>query len=91
MLNFLIGGYAFLLFLIALIARLVYAGKGGRLVAYRILMTVEYLLQFLLIVCMVFSLIEVFMIKIFILTLLILAGLVFSAMNTYSKKIRCIE
>ena len=41
----LVGGYAFVLFLIALIARLVFAKEGKRLLAYRILMGVEYALQ----------------------------------------------
>jgi len=85
--NSLIGIYAFLLFFFALLARLVYAGNGGRLVAYRIFMTVEYLLQLLLIGLLIYSLMSVFVLKVFVLTLLISAGLIFSAMNTYSPKI----
>ncbi|MBQ8821347.1 MAG: hypothetical protein IJZ82_01775 [Lachnospiraceae bacterium] len=40
-----VGGYALLLFVIALIARLIFKAEGKRLTAYRILMGVEYVLQ----------------------------------------------
>ena len=41
----------------------------------------------LLIGLLIYSLMGVFVLKVFVLTLLISAGLIFSAMNTYSKKI----
>lgn len=80
--------YALLLFLFALIARLVYAPQGGRLVAYRILMSIEYILQLLLIAFFIFILTSAFMVKILIYTILASAGLIYSAYNTYSKRIK---
>lgn len=80
--------YALLLFVFSLVARLVFADSKGRLLAYRILMGIEYGLQSILafgaLTRMSFSRVGV----IFggIASVLILA-IVYSATNTYSEKI----
>lgn len=83
----LVGGYAFLLFIVALIARLIYAGKGKRLIAYRILMGVEYLLQVGLILFFGDILVGSFNVVTLVIMLLILIEIVYGAVNTYTKRI----
>lgn len=82
-----VGGYAFLLFLFALIARLVYAKEGKRLLAYRILMGFEYVLQagIFLFFCILLS--EGFNPGLLVIMLLVLAELVYGVLNTFTKRI----
>ncbi len=84
---FLVGGYAFVLFLIALIARLIYAKEGKKLLAYRILMGVEYLLQTGLFLFFIDSLMREFNVIILIMMLLVLAEIVYGVINTYTGRI----
>lgn len=84
---FMVGGYAGLLFVFAVMARLIFAKEGGRLLAYRILMGVEYVLQAGIVVFLVSMLLEGFDIVFLLMTLMVLAGLIYSARNTYTKRI----
>lgn len=85
---FMVGGYAGLLFVFAVMARIIYAGEGGRLLAYRILMGVEYVLQAGIVVFLVNMMLEDFDFVFLILTIMIAAGLIYSGINTYTKRIR---
>lgn len=82
-----VGGYAGLLFVFAAMARLIYAKEGKRLLAYRILMSVEYVLQAGIIVFLVNLLLGGFDIVFLLMILMIAAGLIYSARNTYTKRI----
>jgi len=82
-----VGGYAGLLLVFAVLARLVFAKEGGRLLAYRILMSVEYVLQAGILVFLIGLLLDGFDIVFLILTLMIAAGLIYSGINTYTKRI----
>ena len=84
---FMVGGYAGLLFIFAVLARLVFAKTGGRLLAYRILMGIEYVLQAGIVVFLISILSEGFDIMFLILALMITAGLIYSGINTYTKRI----
>lgn len=83
----LVGGYAFVLFLIALIARLVFAKEGKRLLAYRILMGVEYALQAGIIIFFVDILSGEFNVGPLVIMLVVLAEIVYGCVNTFSKRI----
>ncbi|MBQ3512326.1 MAG: hypothetical protein IJA32_00805 [Lachnospiraceae bacterium] len=80
-------GYAALLFLVALIARLVYKNSGGRLLAYRIMMGIEYALQALMEVILILSVIELPTVSNVLATILLGADIIFSARNTYTARI----
>ncbi|MBQ7919684.1 MAG: hypothetical protein IJ324_07080 [Lachnospiraceae bacterium] len=82
-----VAGYALLLFVFALIARLVFAREGKRLLAYRILMGIDYVLQVGLVLFLGEMLLGEFNVGPLVLMLLVLAGLVYSARNTYTKRI----
>ena len=82
-----VGGYAGLLFVFAAMARLIFAKEGGRLRAYRILMGVEYVLQAGIIVFLGNLLLSGFDIVFLLMILMIGAGLIYSAVNTYTKRI----
>ncbi len=84
---FMVGGYAGLLFVFAVMARIIFAKEGGRLLAYRILMGVEYVLQAGIVVFLISMLLEGFDFVFLLMTLMILAGLIYSARNTYTKRI----
>lgn len=87
---FFVGGYAVLLIILAVIARVIFAPKGGRLLAYRILMGIEYVLQaFLVWLCVAFALDETLLFMFFYLRIGIgvAAALIYSVINTYSKRI----
>ncbi len=95
-----LGLYAFLLFLFALIARLVYRPEGGRLIAYRILMTIEYLFQGGIAYVLGGTTIDIISeghltqnditscIVMIILTLTTIGLILYSAVNTYSSRIK---
>jgi len=83
---FIIGGYALLVFLFALIAWMILRQNSKRLMMYRLLMGVEYLLQAGVLYVMIDMLIDKFDIITLFLTILVLAGLLYSAINTYSKR-----
>lgn len=86
----LMGGYAFLLILFAVVARAVFAPRGGRLLIYRILMGIEYVLQAGIVFFLITILLEetgLSFIIVLAITAAVVAGLVYSAVNTYSKKI----
>ena len=95
-----LGLYAFLLFLFALIAKLVYRPEGGRLMAYRILMTIEYLFQGGIAYFLGGTTIDIiseghltqnditYCIVMIILTLTTIGLILYSAVNTYSSKIK---
>lgn len=82
-----VGGYAAVLFLTAFAAWLVYRNNPQKVKAYRILMTMDYLLQVGVIYVMVDMLREEFSIGILFLTVLVVAALIYSAAYTYSKRI----
>ncbi len=84
---FMVGGYAGLLFIFAVLARIVFAKTGGRLLAYRILMGIEYVLQAGIVVFLISILLDGFDIVFLILTLMVTAGLIYSGINTYTKRI----
>lgn len=81
---------AALLFLPLLIARLVYKNTGGRLLAYRIIMGVEYfflsLFVLLLLGMMIGNVLSVVVLLPF--SLIIIAIIVTNMMNTYSDRIK---
>ncbi len=83
----LVGGYAILLFVVALIARLVFAKEGKRLVVYRILMGLEYILQLGILIFFVDMLSGGFQLGALLLMLLVLAELVYGCVNTFTKRI----
>ncbi len=84
---FIVGGYSLLLFLIALMAWLVYCKNPGKLLAYRLLMSIHYLLQAGVIYVLVDMLVDQFSLITLILTVLVVVALVYSAFNTYTKRI----
>lgn len=84
---FLVGGYAFVLFLIALIARLIFGKEGKRLLAYRILMGFEYALQAGIILFFADVLSGEFNVVPLVIMLLVLAEIVYGVINTYTKRI----
>lgn len=86
----LMGGYAFLLILFAVVARAVFAPRGGRLLIYRILMGIEYVLQAGIVFFLITILLEetgFSFIIVLAITASVASGLVYSAVNTYSKRI----
>lgn len=86
----LMGGYAFLLILFAVVARVVFAPRGGRLLSYRILMGIEYVLQAGVVFFLITILLEetgLSFIIVLAITAAVVAGLVYSAVNTYSNRI----
>lgn len=85
-----VGGCAALLFLTALAAWLIYRNNSKKIRTYRVVMTINYLLQAGVIYVMVDMLADQFSIGVLLLTLLVAAGLVYSAIYTYSKRI-CIN
>ena len=78
-------GYAALLFLVALIARLVYKNSGGRLLAYRIIMGIEYALQSIIEVLFIISVVQGPNISNVLISLLLGANIIYSARNTYTQ------
>jgi len=82
-----VGGCAALLFLTAFAAWLVYRNNPQKIKAYRVIMSVNYLLQAVVIYVMVDMLLDEFSIGVLFLTLLVAAGLFYSALYTYSKRI----
>ena len=84
---FIVGGYSLLLFLIALMAWLVYHKNPEKLRAYRVLMSIHYLLQAGVVFVLIDMLIDQFGIIILLLAVLVVAALVYSAFNTYTKRI----
>ena len=83
----LLGGYVAALFAFALIPKLLIEKNKGRLVAYRVLMTIEYLLQaqiVLFCVGMMREEISVFWIAV---AVVVTVLNVISAINTYTKRI----
>ena len=82
-----VGGCAALLFLTAFAAWLVYRNNPQKIKAYRVIMSVNYLLQAVVIYGMVDMLLDEFSIGVLFLTLLVVAGLFYSALYTYSKRI----
>ena len=82
-----VGGCAALLFLTAFAAWLVYRNNPQKVKSYRVIMTINYLLQAVIIYVMVDMLLDEFSIGVLFLTLLVAAGLVYSALYTYSKRI----
>lgn len=84
---FIIAGYAFLLFLTALLAWLLYRKNPKRKLAYRVLMSVNYLLHVGVILVLADMLLEQFNIVVLLLTILVTSALLCSAFYTYSKRI----
>lgn len=82
-----VGGCAALLFLTAFAAWLVYRNNPQKVKSYRVIMTINYLLQAIVIYVMVDMLFDEFSVGVLLLTLLVAAGLVYSALYTYSKRI----
>ncbi len=82
-----VGGYSAVLLLTAYAAWLVYRNNPQKVKAYRVLMTINYLLQAGVIYVMVDMLREEFSIVILFLTILVAAALIYSAIYTYSKRI----
>lgn len=79
----LIGGYALLLFVFAAIARAVFSKQGKGLIAYRVLMGIEYVLQGgLVLFC-----IKVMSVPLMILAALVAAAIVYGSINTYTDRI----
>jgi len=82
-----VGGCAALLFLTAFAAWLVYRNNPQKVKSYRVIMTINYLLQAIVIYVMVDMLFDEFSVGVLLLTLLVAAGLVYSALYTYSNRI----
>ena len=82
-----VGACAAVLFLTAFAAWLVYRSNPEKIKTYRVLMTINYLLQLGVIYVMADMLREEFSIGILFLTILVVAGLLYSAFYTYSKRI----
>lgn len=83
----LLGGYVAALFAFALIPKLLIEKDKGRLVAYRVLMTIEYLLQAQIVLFCVGMMSEEFNVFWFIAALAVTVLNVISAINTYTKRI----
>lgn len=87
-LGYVTGIYTLLMFVIALIARLVFSTSKGRLLAYRIFMSLEYVLQGVVIFILGALFINGVLKFTGIVSFVLLVGqLIFSAINTYSKRI----
>lgn len=82
-----VGGCAALLFLTAFAAWLVYRNNPQKVKSYRVIMTINYLLQAIVIYVMVDMLFDEFSVGVLLLTLLVATGLVYSALYTYSNRI----
>ncbi|MBQ4522215.1 MAG: hypothetical protein IJA10_04610 [Lachnospiraceae bacterium] len=80
-------GYALLLFVVALTARLVYKDFGGRLLAYRMIMGIEYALQAILEVVLIISITRLPTISNVLVAVLLGAEIIYSARNTYTPRI----
>ncbi len=83
----LVGAYAFVLFIVALIARLVFKSQGKRLVIYRILMGVEYVLQAGLILLLGDMLVNSGNGIVLVIIVPLLAEIVYGVRNTYTDRI----
>lgn len=83
----LIGIYGFFMFLFAVIARCIFDKSGGRLLAYRILMGVEYALQAGIVVLFLNMVSSSFSLPILLISLLLIACIAYSGVNTYSERI----
>lgn len=87
-LGFVTGIYVTLMFVIALIARLVFSSSKNRLLAYRIFMSLEYVLQGVVIFILCALFINGVLRTTGIISFILLVGqLIYSAINTYSKRI----
>lgn len=82
-----VGGFAAVIFLTALAAWLVYHNNPEKIKTYRVIMSINYLLQVGVIYVMVDMLFDEFSMGILLLSLLVVAGLLYSASYTYSKRI----
>lgn len=82
------GIYTIIMFVITLIARLVFSTSKGRLLAYRIFMSLEYVLQGVVIFILGALFVNGVLQATGIISFIFLgAQLIFSARNTYSKRI----
>lgn len=79
--------YALLLFVIALAARLVYKDSGGRLLAYRIIMGIEYALQGIMEVLLIISITQLPTIGNVLGAVILGAEIIYGAINTYTPRI----
>lgn len=81
---------ALLLFIPLLAARLVYRNRGGRLLAYRIIMGVEYVFLSLFILLLISLMADVVISAVILLPCILLVGaaLVVNIVNTYSDRIK---
>ena len=87
-LGFVTGIYTLLMFVIALIARLIFSTSKKRLLAYRILMGLEYVLQGVVLVILLALFVNGVLKMTGIISVILLLGqLIYSAINTYSKRI----
>ena len=84
---FIVGGYSLLLFLIAWMAWLIYHKNLKKLLTYRILMSIHYLLQLLVIYVLVDMLVDQFSLITLLITVLVVLALIYSAFHTYTKRI----
>ena len=84
---FIVGGYSLLLFMIALLAWLIYRKNPDKVKSYRVLMSVHYLLQAGVVYVLVDMLLSQFEIILLLLTILVVAALLYSALQTYTKRI----
>lgn len=84
---FLVGAYAFVLFIVALIARLVFKSQGKRLVIYRVLMGIEYVLQAGLILLLGDMLVNSGSGIVLVIIVPLLAEIVYGVRNTYTDRI----
>ena len=97
-----IGLYAVILLIFALIARAVYKPQGGRLIAYRILMTIEYILQSFIPITLGSAVVGLLRlpgigikhifsfsnISLILITIVSAACIIYSAVNTYTSRIK---
>lgn len=84
---FVVGGYSLLLFLVAWMAWLLYHKNPEKLRAYRVLMSIHYLLQVVVIYVLVDMMIDQFSLITLLLTVLVVTALVYSSFNTYTERI----
>lgn len=83
---------AILIFLLALVARLIYSGEGGRLLVYRIIMTLDYMIVGALVIFMgsLFTMEQGMMLPLLVVVAIayLVAILFLGIRNTYSARIK---
>lgn len=80
-------GYSIILIVFLIIARIVYGQSKGRIIAYRILMGVDYLLLSVAVVLITIGIVNSFSTIMFFIDLYLIIILIICIKNTYTKRI----